>query len=135
PDAKVLAVGDILVHPFPFAFQSYIADWAAVLRRIQAMDAVAIIPGHGPVMRDTRYLVDIAELMESIDTQVRAAYRPGMTLEELRKHVDLAPFRQRIAGDDPVIGANFDAMVAGSAVSRAWQAARGQLEPEGFPRP
>ncbi|MGZ5097796.1 MAG: MBL fold metallo-hydrolase [Usitatibacter sp.] len=134
PDAKVVAVGDILVHPFPFAFQSYIAEWASVLRKIQSMDAAAIIPGHGPVMRDTKYLVDVAELMESIDAQVRAAYRPGMTLEELRKKVDLDIFRSRIAGDDAVIKANFDAMVAGSAVARAWQAAKGQLEPEGLPR-
>jgi hypothetical protein len=43
------------------------------------------------------------------DAKVRAAYRPGMTLEELRKHVDLERFRARIAGDDPVIKANFDA--------------------------
>jgi cyclase len=134
PDANVVAVGDILVHPFPFATQSYIGEWAAVLRRIEAMRPAAIVPGHGPVMRDTRYLADVAELMESIDRQVRAAYRPGMPLAELRRHVDLAPFRARIAGDDPFLQANFDAMAADSAVARAWQAARGALEPEGLPR-
>lgn len=132
PDAKVVTVGDILVYPFPFATQSYIGEWAAVLRKIQAMGAEVIVPGHGPVMRDTKYLVEIAELMESIDSQVKAAYRPGMPLEELRKKVDLATFRARIAGSDPVIGANFDAMVSGSAVARAWQQARGQMEPEGL---
>jgi cyclase len=95
PDAKVLAVGDILVHPFPFAFQSYIGEWAAVLRRIEAMDTVAIVPGHGPVMRDRKYLVEIAELMESIDAQARKAYRPDVPLAALRKEVDLAPFRGR----------------------------------------
>jgi cyclase len=134
PDARVVAVGDILVHPFPFAYQSYIAQWAEVLRRIEKLDALAIVPGHGPVLRDKRYLVEVAELMESIDTQVRAAYRPGMSLAETRGHVDLAAFRRRIAGEDPLIGANFDASVAGAAVERAWQAARGRMEPEGLPR-
>ena len=133
PDAKVLATGDILVHPFPFAFQSYIGEWAQVLRKIEAMGAVAIVPGHGPVMRDGKYLVGIAELMESIDAQVRGAYAPGASLEDVRKRVDLAAFRARIAGDDPVIQANFDAMAA-SAVARAWQAARGAMEPEGLPK-
>lgn len=135
PDANVMAVGDILVHPFPFAFQSYIGEWAAVLRRIEAMKPAVIVPGHGPVMRDTAYLIEIASLMESIDRQVGAAYRPGMTLEELRAKVDLSDHRRRIAGDDPFIGANFDAGVTGSAIARAWQAARGHLEPEGLPRP
>ena len=134
PDANVAIVGDILVHPFPFAFQSYIGEWAAVLRRIEAMKPAVIVPGHGPVMRDTRYLVDVAELMESIDAQVRSAYKPGMTLEEVRKQVDLSRFRARIAGDDPFLQANFDAGIAGSAVSRAYQQAVGTLEPEGLPR-
>jgi len=134
PDAKVAAVGDILVHPFPFAFQSYIGDWAAVLRRIQAMDIVAIVPGHGPVMRDRTYLVEIAELMESVDAQVRGAYRPGMSLEDVRKKVDLAAFRERIAGGDRILQLNFDASIGGAAVSRAYQALRGGLEPEGLPK-
>ncbi|MGZ5106113.1 MAG: MBL fold metallo-hydrolase [Usitatibacter sp.] len=132
PDVKVLAVGDILVHPFPFAFQSFIGEWAKVLRRIEAMDAAAIVPGHGPVMRDRKYLVEVAELMESIDSQVRAAYQPGKPLADVRKDVDLAAFRAAIAGDDPILRANFDAM-ADSAVARAWQERRGALEPEGLP--
>ena len=134
PDAKVLMTGDILVHPFPFALQSYPGEWAAVLRRIDAIDATAIVPGHGPVMRDRAYLREIAALMESVDAQVRKAYHPGMALEDVRKQVDLAAFRARIAGDDAVIGANFDAMVTGSAVARAYQAAKGTMEPEGLPK-
>jgi glyoxylase-like metal-dependent hydrolase (beta-lactamase superfamily II) len=88
PDAKVAVTGDILVHPFPFAVHSYISEWAAVLRRIEAMDTVAIVPGHGLVMCDKRYVADLAELMESLMSQARAAYRPGITLEELRGKVD-----------------------------------------------
>ena len=133
PDAKVVMTGDILVHPFPFATQSYIGEWGAVLRRIEAMDVDTIVPGHGPVMRDKKYLVEIASLMESIDAQVRAAYRPDMGLEELRKHVDLTAFRKEIAGESDFIGANFD-VAAQSAVERAWQQVRGHLEPEGLPK-
>ena len=134
PDAKVAAVGDIIVHPFPFATQSYISEWAAVLRKIEAMDTVAIVPGHGPVMRDKRYLADLAELMESITAQVRAAYKPGMTLDEVRAKVDLDTFRTRIAGGNAFIEANFNNMVARSAVARAVQEAEGKLEPEGMPK-
>lgn len=134
PDAKVLATGDIVVHAFPFATQSYISEWASVLRRIEAMDVAAIVPGHGPVMHDMSYVDEIAALMESITSQVRAAYRPGMTEDEVRAKVDLEAFRARIAGDDPSRNANFDAQVRGSAVARAYQEAIGRLEPEGLPR-
>jgi cyclase len=133
PDVKVAAVGDILVHPFPFATQSYISEWAAVLRKIEAMDTVAIVPGHGPVQRDKAYLVDIAELMESIMLQARNAYQPGMTLDDLRSRVDVEAFRARIAGNNAFIDANFKVMNA-SAVARAWQELQGKLEPEGMPK-
>lgn len=130
PDAKVLVAGDLVVHPFPFATQSYIGEWADVLRRIEAMPFEALVPGHGPVMRERDYVRTLAETFESIVAQARAAYRPGMTEEALRERVDLAPFRRRIAGDDATIGANFDYMVGRLAVGRAWQALRGALEPE-----
>jgi glyoxylase-like metal-dependent hydrolase (beta-lactamase superfamily II) len=133
PDAKVLMTGDILVHPFPFATQSYIGEWAAVLRRLEAMDADVIVPGHGPAMHDKAYLRQVAELMESIDAQVNAAWRDGMTLDELRSHVDLAAMRERFAGGSAFVAANFDA-AARSAIEREWQQKRGHLEPEGLPR-
>jgi hypothetical protein len=105
-----------------------------VLRRIEAMDTAAIVPGHGPVMRDKKYVVDIAELMESVMKQARAAYRPGITVEELRAKIDVEPFKQRIAGGNAFIEANFNAMVKTSAVARAWQELAGQLEPEAMPK-
>lgn len=37
PDAKIVLTGDVVVHPFPFATQSYIPEWARVLRRIEAL--------------------------------------------------------------------------------------------------
>ena len=131
PDAKVVATGDIVVHPFPFAFGSYIGEWPVVLRKIVAMNATAIVPGHGPVMHDTSYLATTAELMESIDSQVRAAYRPGISVEDVRKAVDVSAYRKRICGDDPALLANFDNSVMGAGISRAYQAAKGQMEPEG----
>ena len=52
PDAKVVAAGDLIVLPAPFSFGSYPGDWIETLRKLLALDAVAIVPGHGPVLRD-----------------------------------------------------------------------------------
>ena len=132
PDAKVLAAGDLVVHPFPFATQSYISEWAAVLKRLEATPFEAMVPGHGPVMRDRRYVGEVRQVMESIMAQARAAYRPDMTAEELRKSIDLQDFRKSIAGDNAMIGANFDYMLGTLATRRAWEELSGQWEPEGL---
>lgn len=130
PDARVLAAGDLVVHPFPFATASYISEWAAVLRKLEATPYEAMVPGHGPVMRDRKYLTEVREVLESVMSQARSAYRPGMSAEALRGAVDLKAHRQRIAGDDAMIGANFDYMIGNLAVGRAWQELAGKWEPE-----
>jgi glyoxylase-like metal-dependent hydrolase (beta-lactamase superfamily II) len=131
PDSRVLLTGDLVVHPFPFATQSYIAEWAQVLRKLAQMDAGTIVPGHGPVLHDWLYVNDIAETLEALDRQARAAYTPGMTMDELRKRIDLSGFSEKFSHGDAFIKANFDNMIVQSAVKREWQELAGKLEPEG----
>lgn len=130
PDAKVLAAGDLVVHPFPYATGSYISEWASVLKKVEGTPYEAMVPGHGPVMRDRKYVVEVREVLEAVMSQARAAYKPGMTAEELRAKIDLKAHRQRIAGEDAMIGVNFDNMIGNLAVGRAWQELAGKWEPE-----
>ena len=130
PDVKVLAAGDLVVHPFPFATASYISEWAAVLRKLEATPYEVMVPGHGPLMRDRKYVAEVRAVLESVMSQARSAYKPGMTAEELRAKVDLEAHRQRIAGEDAMIGANFDHMIGNLAVGRAWQELADRWEPE-----
>lgn len=131
PDSKTLLTGDLVVFPFPFATQVYISEWAKVLRTIDGMDVAAIVPGHGPVMRDKQYVRDVAEVLESIDKQARASYRPGMTVDSLRATIDLSAFTDRFTHGDGFLKANFDAQMKGSAIERMWQELTGQWKPEG----
>jgi glyoxylase-like metal-dependent hydrolase (beta-lactamase superfamily II) len=132
PDAKVLAAGDLVVHPFPYATQSYISEWAVVLRKLEATPFEVMVPGHGPLMRDRRYIAEVREVLESVMEQSRAAYKPGMTAADLKKLVDLKAARAKMAGDNAMVGANFDYMVGDMAVTRAWEELSGNWEPEGF---
>jgi glyoxylase-like metal-dependent hydrolase (beta-lactamase superfamily II) len=101
PAERVLATGDLLVYPIPYAFNSYLDDWQRGLLRLAELDTAAVIPGHGPVFRDKEYLRAVASLLESVVTQANEAKRKGLTLAEAQKAVDLESFRQRFAGDDP----------------------------------
>ncbi len=131
PDTRTLLTGDLLVHPWPFATQSYISEWAKVLRRLDALDAATIVPGHGAPMHDTAYLGLVTEVLESIERQARAAWRTGMTADQLRAKIDLSGFDERFSHGDAFYKANFEYMMGQSAVNRMWQELAGKWEPEG----
>ena len=100
-------------------------------RYSRVMDVARLVPGHGPVMNDMRYVRDVAEVLESISRQAKAAYAPGMTADQLREKIDLSELSQRFSHGDSFIKANFDFMMKGPAVDRMWQELTGQWKPEG----
>jgi glyoxylase-like metal-dependent hydrolase (beta-lactamase superfamily II) len=131
PDDKVMLTGDVVVYPWPFATQAYITEWGRVLRQIHGFDPAVLVPGHGDVMHDTGYLDQLAALMESISSQGRAAYSPGMTVDTLRSKIDLQAAAERFAHGDAFIRSNFDDMM-GDAIDRMWQELSGEWKPEGI---
>ena len=117
PKEKILVAGDLLVHPIPYTYDGYPAEWAQTLQKMAQLDAGTIIPGHGPVLHDKAYLQLVADLMQSAVDQVRARIRqighPGFhTLDDVKGSVDLTPFRQRFAGDDKDLQAEFADMTS-----------------------
>lgn len=131
PESRTVLTGDLVVHPFPFATQSYITEWAATLRLVDRLDPRVIVPGHGAVQRDRSYLLDLVGVLESIARQARAAWTPGMTADQLREAVNLDDWREKFSRGDAFIRANFDAMMKGPAIDRMWQELSGQWKPEG----
>ena len=128
PDARVVASGDLIVAPTPFAYDSFIFDWPEAMRRLMAIDAAKIVPGHGPVMTDWSYARLVTELLESVGAQVRSAVARGLSLEDTRKAVDVSALRARMAGADPILARNFDQFFLAPAVDAAFkEAQRGPL--------
>lgn len=124
PDAKVVASGDLIVAPTPFAYDSSIFEWPAAMRRLMALDASIVVPGHGPVMRDWSYANLVTELLESVGAQVRSAVARGLNLEDARKSVDVAGLKARFAGGDPVLARNFDQFFLAPAIEAAFRDAQ-----------
>lgn len=131
PESATLLTGDLVVHPFPYATQSYITEWAVILHNLEQMAPRNMVPGHGPVMTDLTYVRQLIALLEALDRQARAAYVAGMTVEELSKKIDLSAVREPIVHGDAFIAANFDNMMT-SAIDRMWQQLAGRLKPEGI---
>jgi cyclase len=118
PKEKILVAGDLLVHPIPYTYDGYPAEWVQTMRNMAQLDSKTIIPGHGPILHDKTYLYLVADLLKSAVEQVRAQIRccighPGFhSLEEVKGSVDLTPFRPKFAGDDKQLQAEFDDMAA-----------------------
>ncbi|HVF44108.1 MAG TPA: MBL fold metallo-hydrolase [Pyrinomonadaceae bacterium] len=128
PRERVLATGDLLVHPVPFAYGSFLGEWIQALKKLRELDAAVIVPGHGPVMRDGEYVDTVISLLESVTSQVQDAVKRGLSLEETRKAVNLEGFRKRLAGDDPVRLDTFDDSIMRVGVERAYKEAKGELK-------
>ena len=128
PKEGILATGDLLVHPVPFAYGSFIPEWIESLKKLRRLEAKTIVPGHGPLMHGPEYLDDVVELLESLVTQVNDAVKRGVTLEDTKKAINLESFRQRLAGDDPVRKGVFADSILREAVERAYKAAKGEIK-------
>ena len=130
PDAKVVATGDLVVAPTPYAYGSYLSEWSETLKKVEATGATTILPGHGPVEHDWSYVHTLEAMIASVRAQVDEARKAGLTLEQTQKKVDLSSYRKQLAGDDALKGDEFDDGFTAQAVERAYQEAEGKLAEE-----
>jgi hypothetical protein len=82
--------GDLVVLPTPYAYDAYPNEWVATLKKMKALGATALVPGHGPVQHDRTYLDALVAMIEAVREQVSEAVKQGLSLEETRKRVDVA---------------------------------------------
>jgi alkyl sulfatase BDS1-like metallo-beta-lactamase superfamily hydrolase len=92
PDRKVLFTGDLFIWASPNCgnpqkVQRYARDWAQAFRAMAALDADALLPGHGlPIVgadRVRQALTEGAELLESLLDQTLALMNEGARLDDI----------------------------------------------------
>jgi len=132
PDAKALITGDVLVHPVPFSYGSYLGEWSAVLGKLAELDATVIVPGHGPVMHDKTYLLQVRGLLDAVVAEVTRVWKPGMSGDEVSKVMDLGKQRDAFCHGDKSLEAGFKASIETAGVDRAVQQLEGKMKPESF---
>ena len=92
PGRKVLCTGDLFIWASPNCgnpqkVQRYPREWAIGLRKMQALGAEVLLPGHGlPILGADRIdlaLGETAELLESLVDQTLALMNAGARLDEI----------------------------------------------------
>ena len=127
PQDSVLFTGDIVVQsPLPFVGASWPVPWIDVLQRLEALPMKAIVPGHGPVMRDFRYVRQVRAMLEAATSRVEAMALQGRTLDQVQDSVTLQDVRKSVpVWRDPALDEDWKANVR-ALVERAWRGVRGQ---------
>jgi alkyl sulfatase BDS1-like metallo-beta-lactamase superfamily hydrolase len=92
PDARAIYTGDLFIWASPNCgnpqkAQRYPREWAAALRKMDALGAETLFPGHGPPIlgaaRVRQALTETATFLESIVEQTLRAMNQGATLDEV----------------------------------------------------
>jgi cyclase len=126
PADTIVITGDLVIWPVPLAgLKSSIGGWVTALQRIRDLKPAVIVPGHGPLMRDDKYLEQMQGVFRSLKQQVDAAVARGETLEQVRKSVDLADWRATFAAGSQLRAFLFDYYVTGPGVAAAFREAKG----------
>ena len=69
----------MLVHPIPYGFSRQPLQWAKTLDSLATFDVDILVPGHGEVLYDKRYLNRVRELLRQVRTQVTRGVEPDST--------------------------------------------------------
>jgi glyoxylase-like metal-dependent hydrolase (beta-lactamase superfamily II) len=122
PQEGIVIAGDLVMWPVPYVGnpQSHPGDWSQTLEKLLALHPTAIIPGHGPVLRDDSYVRQMAKLFASIKQQVEAGVARGEKLEQIRKEVNVDELRQIFIGESRMRKDIFDSYVMGTGVAAAF---------------
>ncbi len=129
PAERIVATGDLLVAPVPLIGedQSYVEEWIETFGRLQALGAATYLPGHGAVQRGDEQLVLYRDFLRSVVEQTRTAMAKGVGVDAAIGEVDVASFRDRMAGESPVLRmlfANWGRVPAVTALYRVRDEAR-----------
>lgn len=125
PAERILATGDLVVSPVPYTFDGYPAEWVRTLERVAAFHAASIVPGHGDVMHDSRYVLQLRDLMKAIVTRIDTTLDRDYAapLDSLRQAIDVKAMRAGFLGDDQADGPFFDYAI-NSLIEIAYHEAR-----------
>lgn len=107
PQDRIVAVGDIVVLPSPYAFNVPPRPWAKTLEAIKALDFAVMVPGHGPVQTDTRYLDLLIEVANDIAGQTDALSARSVATNELGARLDFSAFESRFTGGDELLKVSY----------------------------
>lgn len=113
PDARTVFTGDILfIEATPVMWAGPASNWLRACDRILELDAVTIVPGHGPVT-DASGVRDVQRYLTYVAREARARFDAGLDAEAAADDIDISDFadwgdQERIAVNVATFYREFD---------------------------
>jgi len=124
PDVNVLLTGDLVTQPCPFPSTAFFGGWIKALDALKAVGAATLVPGHGDVMHDYRYVELVRGLLAWTKAEAMTAARAGVPLDSLQAHLDFAEWETRFGRGDIVRTNAFNSFYRYPGLERAYDEAR-----------
>jgi cyclase len=99
PAKKILITGDLL-DDLPYTGDGSPAGLVKTLHELDQLDFDLIIPGHGSIEHGHEHLRQVAQLFESIVSQVKDAVGDGLSLADTKTRVNVDQFRVRLTNGE-----------------------------------
>lgn len=100
PARKLLVTGDVVVAPVPYALGIYVPGMIKTIEEIITMELDVIVPGHGSVLYDKKYLHNMVTLLGSAYSKVTDCRTKGLNVDECIEITNFEEYRSMFVGDD-----------------------------------
>lgn len=121
PRQGIVATGDLVVWPVPFGFGAYPAAWVQALDSVLARHPRVMVPGHGPVLRDTTYVRSLRDMLAQIVRVTGDASARGDSLRAAARALPLDREREAVPLDPKWREFLFQSFFRRPVLARAWE--------------
>jgi cyclase len=129
PKEKVLLLGDLIVNPITFALSGFPTEWLRVLEKVDALDAITIVTGHGPPLHDKALLRATMDVFRVLLTEGKAAKAKGLDPDQAKEEIfpGLHDLMVTITGDRPSANQAFKSQLVDWYLHRVYEELDGPL--------
>jgi len=129
PAEKIVIAGDLLINPITDALGCYPTEWLHTLERIDALDAVVIVPGHGEPMRDKTVLRTTIRILRELLSAGKDTRARGLDPDQAREEIlpRLHDLMLAMTHDDPKLNDQFRTYLADWYLHRVYDELEGPL--------
>ena len=125
PAEGLLAAGDLVAAPTPFAGGSYPRAWLETLTQMEALPVRMLVPGHGDVQADSVYQEQLQATLAMVARKAETAVTSGITVDKFKAAFDWEGHDFRFHGNDPKLALRWQQWFAGPVLEAAHDEARG----------
>lgn len=137
PAERIAITADLLLNPLTYGLFCYPSGWIRTLERLDAMDPVVIVPGHGMPMRDKVRLHATTELLKRERQMATALKAQGRSVADAKTAIladsTVLALRATLTGGDATLRAPFQTYLVDWVVPRIYQEIDGTLD-DSIPR-